>query len=432
MLSLIGYLGARFAFCAAAASVVAMGAQQQIVRRATPILNEIRVLGLSRTSEGVVRQELRVGIGERLEPDALEESVQRLKNLLLFSRVEALVKPMADGRADLELHLEERWTLIPIARFGGGGGSTYFIVGAYDINVLGRYLEVGGQYENLVGAHSGVVWFRKPRLFGHPYKLGADVWKVNRPRLLYDESGALEGGFTLSRVKANGFAEHEAARWFHVGLGMELNSDTFGERGLPGAARELNAQSDGRWMPVASRAVMGRLWMRLGRIDHDVYLVRGASLLFTWEQASAVLGSHLSFYRATVEVLGAWRLGGTQNIAARLQAGAGNASVLQQLFYVGGLDGVRGFQDGELRGSRYGLANLEYRVSSYASDWVVFQHNLFADVAGVPGRSLVSSIGPGLRVLSPRIYRLTLRLDYAYTLRPRGRHGVSFGVQQLF
>ncbi|MFN0246662.1 MAG: BamA/TamA family outer membrane protein [Kofleriaceae bacterium] len=403
-----------------------------------PAILAIHVKGLTRTHEHVVRQELELAsvvVGASFRADALAEGLQRLRNLLIFRTVDATTAVSANNEVTIEVRLTERWTVIPIFRFAGGGGTTYVILGTYDVNFLGRYLEVGGQYENLGGTHSGVAWIRKPRLLGTRWSVGLDVWKVTRPRELYDVEGDLRGGFTLQRQKLNSFLEREVRPWLRTGVGIELDVDRFDETALSEEAIALNQAPDGPALPVSARTVLGRTWLKLGRLDFDVYLVRGQTATVTGEVASGAWGSEATFVRGTFEGISAWRLGRTQNIVTRLVASASNvdaATNAQHLTYVGGLDAVRGFADGELAGRRAWYANVEYRISSFVSPWLVVQHDVFVDAGGTEHRPFVTSAGAGLRLLSPKVFRLTLRFDYAFTLVPGGNHGIAFGVQQFF
>ncbi len=187
----------------------------------TPRIAAIDFEGLSSTDLDVVERELLLHEGDALQEDALQESIQRLKNLRIFSAVTERVEPLDDGRVRLVITVAEKWTLLPIARGGGGGGSTFFILGAYDINTAGRYLEVGGQYQNLNGSHSGVLWFRDPRFLNERLLLSTDVWSLAQIRRLYTPEGQLEGAWTLDRLKVNLGLQSELHRLLRVGVGAE-------------------------------------------------------------------------------------------------------------------------------------------------------------------------------------------------------------------
>ena len=407
---------------------------------AQPRIRKLEIEGLGRTRAAIARRELVVQEGDLYDEGRIEESAQRLRNTLLFSRVTPRVTSTESGDVDVAIAVDEKWTTIPIARFAGGGGTTVVSLGAYDINVLGSYVELGGQYENVGGpAPSGVAWVRDPRFLGRRLLVGADVWSVTRIRRSFTRSGALEGAHALHRKKLNGFLEGELHPKFRIGGGAELDIDSFDHQHLEHA--ELDAISrSGLAPPDDARTVLVRLTARAGRIDHDNYRVSGGTAALTWERAEPVLGSELGFHRVIAEGLGARRLPWRANVAARVLFGAMTSDAEQQVFRIGGLEHVRGFFDGQFVGSWMWVANLEYRIPSVATRRVVLQHTAFVDVGqtGASAADLVArnppvAIGLGVRFLSPRIHRLVLRLDYAVAFSEgTTARGISFGVQQFF
>ncbi|MBA3503324.1 MAG: BamA/TamA family outer membrane protein, partial [Deltaproteobacteria bacterium] len=406
---------------------------------AQPRIRKLEIEGLDRTREAIARRELIVREGDPYDEARIEESAQRLRNTLLFSRVTSRITNTESGDVDVAIAVDEKWTTIPIVRVAGGGGTTVVNLGAYDINVLGSYVELGGQYENVGGAHSGVAWIRDPRFLGRRLLVGADVWSVTRIRRSYTRSGELEGAYALQRKKLNGFVESELHPKFRIGGGAELDVDSFDDQHLEQADLDANMRT-GLAFPEDARTVLVRLTARAGRLDHDNYLVSGATAALTWEAAERVLGSELGFHRVVGEGIGARRLPWRANVAARVLLGAMTSEAEQQVFRIGGLEHVRGFFDGQFVGSWMWVANLEYRIPSLATRRVVLQHTAFVDLGqtGASAADLVArnppvAIGLGIRLLSPRIHRLVLRLDYALAFSEgTTARGISFGVQQFF
>ena len=403
------------------------------------VLASVGFAGLDKTEPFVVERELLVRAGEPLEVAALEETVQRLKNLRIFREVSVALEERADGKVVLTLTFAEKWTVLPIARFGGGGGTTFAVLGLYDINVLGRYVELGGQYEYFGGTHSGVVWFRDPRFLGQRLKLGVDLWKTQRVRSLYDPAGRLDGAYGMHRYKANGFLEQELLWWLTVGVGAEVDVDGFSEHGLDDTQLAAN-RSGGLTLPADGLSVIGRLEARLGRLDWDDYLVEGQTLQLRLERTSGLLGSELDFTRGVFDGRIFRRLPWHANVGLRVTGGQIDRDIPQHRFYVGGLDFKRGFLDGQFRGTRFWDVNAEVRIPSLRTSWLVLQHVAFYDVGGVGadwGEALAldeppcMSTGLGIRFISPRVARLVIRLDYAFAFALHNEQGISFGVQQF-
>lgn len=407
------------------------------------VVSDIRVSGLGRTEESVILRELLIKVGEPITEDAYTESVQRLWNLPMFRKVEDKITRDAMGNAVVSFHFEEKWTILPIARFGGGGASLFFILGLYDINFLGRYLEVGSQYENLNGQHSGVVWFRDPRFLNQRLRLGLEFWWTNRIRWLYTPEGVQEGAYVRQRIRPRFFLDKEVSRMFgaiQLGVGAEYNQDVFTEQGLSDEDRAINANED-YVLPPGGRSVIGELRAVVGRLNYEDFLVDGTQVTAIAQRSFETFGADFAFTNLTLEALNYWRLPLRANLASRVTLGWTDSDAIQYQFFAGGLDITRGFLDGQFRGSTFWQSNLEYRIPSLDSSWVVLQHAVFVDVsANAPNLAgafdergnPVASLGGGIRLFSPRIARATLRLDYAAAFGTRFVHGVSFSASQFF
>jgi outer membrane protein assembly factor BamA len=151
-------------------------------------------------------------------------------------------------------------------------------------------------------------------------------------------------------------------------------------------------------------------------------------------------GATYRFTQLGVETLWYKSIPGRGNIAARLGVDVGNADQIQHQYYMGGLSEVRGYADSRFRGQNAWVGNLEYRVAPYVSNWFVLQTLGFVDGGGVadtptdlPRTLSAASAGLGIRLISPKIYRLVMRFDYAFPLiNDDGTSGFSFGAQQFF
>ena len=149
--------------------------EESYIQHEQKTLVQVDVQGLIRTKKEIVLNELDVKVGQKLTQSDLKESYARLFNLRIFSKIEFELIQVESEKSKLVVKVKERWTLIPIAKVLGGGGTTQFTLGAFDINVFGEYIELGAQYENLNGSSGFVHWFRNPRLLGHRLRLGYDL-----------------------------------------------------------------------------------------------------------------------------------------------------------------------------------------------------------------------------------------------------------------
>ena len=384
-----------------------------------PLLSEITITGLDRTSTTVVEQELIFKKGETITLAAYEESIQRLQNLLIFSEITPSIELDNEGNAKFVSHFEEKWTVIPIAKIVSGGDARHITIGAYDINAFGKYKEVGAQYENYNGKHSAVLWYRNPRFFKKRLLFGIDGWTVRRPYTHYNPDASIDQAFVLDRKKLNTFIEWEFRPWLTLGSSLEFDRD------------ELLDE-------VSNANILG-ITLSLGRLNYDNYLLSGNYLKIFMEQGLAVGQDAESFTRTSFDGQLFYRLPWHSNLAFHLRGGQTNSDATQHLCYVGGLENVRGYFDGQYRDKSFWQLNSEFRFPSYRSKWFVLQHTLFFDatqtadnLSNIIDTNIHTSYGMGIRLISPKVYRLTARLDYAITNSTTGASAISFGAQQFF
>lgn len=398
------------------------------------VISEVEINGLGRTKEFVVWREFDFELNSPTTRAVLEESAQRLRNMGLFANVEYTLEPKGDSHKII-YDVLERWTILPVVKASSGGGINQLIVGLYDINLLGRYLEMGGQYERLGPTNSGVVWFRDPRLFDQRLWFSADVWHVNRIYTLYDNDGEEEGGFLLQRNMLALALEKEVVWWFRFGGRIQVVQDQTSLNLIEDDIRQLQAR---RGLPEDTLRIQPGLTFQLGRLNQDNYLVEGAQLNLRLDGTDTILGSTFSFGSIESDLVLAKTLPFKSTIAFRWLVGISSTEAETHFYYIGGFDRVRGFLDARFRGPAHTTANLEFRIPSLDTSWLVLQHVGFVDVTSVgQGASdftdiTAASAGAGIRLISPRIYRLTLRLDYAASLVNSGDSAISFGVQQFF
>ncbi|MBK8800562.1 MAG: hypothetical protein IPN71_00610 [Fibrobacteres bacterium] len=372
----------------------------------------IELSGLQRTRPQTVLREFPASA--TTDSLAFELGLQRLRNTALFSKVQGTWTPDAQVVA-----LSEKWTTIPILKLRSGGGVTAYTLGLYDPNLLGRYLEAGAQYENHEGTHSGVVWLREPRLLGTRTLLGADAWITHRLR--EDFAGESSRGWHGERrVRLHVFAEPEVRAGIVPHAGLEWLDDTLSSDLLE-LPREIAAT---RRFGLSSRSLVANLGLRLGRIDTDLEMQEG----WTIEPRADIALAGSSFHRESIEARGFLRPAARLNFATRLFWGTGSRRAEFHDWRIGGLEQVRGLPDNFLLDDQAWFANFESRATVWRGDFVRLQAVVFADAGGIPGMDRRTSFGAGVRLLSPKLYRLVVRMDWAHGFEG----GFSGGLQQFF
>ena len=401
------------------------------------IIATITILGLQRTNPDIALREIPLKQQQVFTLEKYQLSIQRLKNLRLFSTV--LITPYLTDNKELLINIElnEKWTTLPVFKVTQGGGTQYLVAGLYDINTGGQYLETGIQYESWNEEAGGVVWLRQPRFMQKSLKLGADLWSVKRPRELYAADGESLGSFVLDEDKLNLFIDREYGNWLTLGMGMEYRrTGLLAVEKKPELDMETSLQLDEQHR---STWTVARLYTKLGQLNYDNFLIEGT--LSEFVVSRALSNSESQFTRFDWDNRIFITLPYQANLGMRLRLGSTTGSDLENVYYLGGFEHIRGYEDGQFRGRRFWHGNLEYRVPFYKLPWLVLQANTFVDAAQIlravdeddkKADNLHYSWGMGIRFISPRIYRFIGRLDLTLDTGSSSGKRVSFGVQQFF
>lgn len=385
-------------------------------------VDRIVIHGLTRTRASVVLRELPFAAGDTISEETWLFSATRLWNATLFNRVTSSIgRETRTGEVVATFALEENWTLNPLFSFAVGGNAGWVRVGASDNNMLGRFLELGAQYERF-GDHNGFqTWARDPRFLGKRLDWVVIVERLVRPRPDFADQrvriGSEVGGLAWND-KLRVTAKVEAL--YDVLLPLDGGDDT----GVPR-----------NWSTLVEWGV------RIGRVDTLRVRQRGVSLEVRQTLVATQLATMRGFGQGWLELLALETLGERWNLAGRFQMGAQGDAPEYLQFYLGGLTVVRGYVDNFARTSRYALLNLEARYVAYDSRWISLVAAGFVDAA-VTARSTggvqpMLSSGVGMRFLLPWMVKTGLRVDGAVPMVAascRGGFcpGLSVGVFQFF
>jgi len=389
----------------------------------------INVYGLTKTKESVIRTEL------QLYPDMTEEQIkQQLLQTGLFSDVNVT----RTDEKTLNINVQEKWTTIPILKFNSGGGAKQTILGVYDPNIAGQRLELGFQYESLEGAPSQVVWFKDPRLFESRYFIDLQYWDTKRIRLKYEPAAnepLLTKALLLKTQRAYLALGYELSKDLKVRLTAERLDDRF--------STELVSQSfldkvPGQTIPTDVKSTQVGLGVDWGflKTERAIQIGTLASAQYKYGLIDRDAGTNFSWLRA--ELLHYQWLAEHLLFAQRLQFGWTDTNTLQYWNYLGGLESIRGFVDNRFATRGYWLSNSELRHMTVEKPYYTVQAVSFVDLLGIDegSRSIqnitAASAGLGVRLIFPKIYRLTLRLDYSRPVINSDEQFINFGIQQFF
>ena len=394
------------------------------------VIDAVEIDGLWRTKPLVVTRELPWKTGETVTPAAWKLGIERLWNLPIFSRVEGRLF-RRDGKLVARVEIEERWTINLILRFGVGGGTGWWALGLSEINFAGRLIETAGYFQRFGDLNGGEAWVRDPRFLNKRDELSFTAGQLGRPRpdyVVLRASGRLE--FT-----------HQIDDEHLLGGRLEVMHDRLraadhadGHRDKPGQRAPVDdagASADSTTGVVSGLVRLGRI--KTTRLTYEGWQFDLRPALFVTNDRDA-----FGFGQLQAQLLYFNRLRPATNLGVRLMGGATTPAPSQQLFYVGGLDLVRGLPDNALTTTAFVLGNVELRQIFFDSTWFAIMGVAFVDgvVAREAKGSNVAIVAPGLglRFMIPRLVQSGLRIDYAVPMPwadfdPRMP---SIGVWQFF
>ncbi len=406
-------------------------------------IDVILIEGLFRTQKRVVTRELEFNEGSVVSLEEIEQGIQRVRNMGLFRVVnyELLDQRIAsDKQASLEVEhriirikVDETWTLLPFWSFSQGGGALSFVAGIDDINLFGSFIGAGFQYQRFSGTNSFLAYLTDPRFLDSRVSLSGSVQQANQILYSYDETGARDDGWLRFRRSLEVGLSQSWSDDLRTGLGIGIAGDRYSNTLVPEKIADLEPG-----VPSPERLLAFSFSATLGRINKNKYLKSGVRYSQSLLLSEPSLGSTFRSIETSGTLVGYLTLPLKINIAGRLGAGIQSTENKNYSFALGGLGQVRGFFHRRFAGTKYWIANAEFRIPSFDNRYFVLQHIAFLDLAqtGFEDDSFfgmkAASTGLGFRLMIPKIYGLVVRFDYAFPLKGTGRSAISFGSQQFF
>lgn len=299
-------------------------------------VREIHISGNDKTRDNVIRREIRVDEQEAINSVAIKRSFQRLNNLNFFETVEILPQQVEEDKVDLEVKIKEK----PTGSFSIGGGFSTLdqftaIANISEGNLFGMgYLAtIRGQLG--IRRTLGIITFRNPHLFDGPTSFQIDGFSTETDFLTYEEKRT---GGTVQFGQA--FSEYIVGSITLVAEAIKIsnpasNAPTFilrqvGDQSTTGFRSSLFRDTRDNFQDPRSGSRAG---IRLGF-------------------GTEALGGTNNFYRVSLDglkyvPLPIWDL----RMAFRGRFGlaegyGGDSTPLTELFFVGGINSVRGFKFG--------------------------------------------------------------------------------------
>jgi outer membrane protein insertion porin family len=384
-------------------------------------IGRVVVRGLVQTREEVVRRELRLAVGDPLNPAELIEAQRRLTALGLFDRVDVEpLRPPPVPFADVVVTVQEGrpWHVAAGAGYSTYEGGRGFVEAGHD-NILGTGRSLALRFRLSERGDRTDLTYREPYLFGLDVRGDAALFRERREEI----------GFSFERTGLTLGAQRALADWLP---------------GLRGSVRYQFALVDrfavDRTLAAADvvpgREIVASLTpeLTLERRDRPLDPTRGSFHLVSLTGAGRALGSEAEFLKGRLHTHGFFdwlpptvlALSGRLGLATPL--GDSARLPIEERFFAGGATTVRGYRERRLGpldasgnptgGNALLVLNAEWRFPL----WRWIGGHVFYDVGTVAPEvsdlgqaDLGSGVGAGLRATTPFG---PIRLDAGYPLGP--------------
>ncbi|MGQ9687923.1 MAG: outer membrane protein assembly factor BamA [Desulfobaccales bacterium] len=385
----------------------------------------IEISGNIKTRDKVIRRELRVYEQDLFSATKIKESMKNLKRLEYFEDVNLSTSPgSTPDRLNLKINIKER----PTGSFGlGVGYSTQDkLVGMIEVsqnNLFGRgqRLQVQGIIGSITSRYRISFW--EPYFFDRPLGLGLDAYNWSR---IFDEytHTSWGGGIRLSHP----------LRWKYTHVFMAYRYENVRLTDLSYSAWLTPSIVEAREIRNTSALTFGvrrdsrdSLFMPTQGSDHSVSI--------EW----AGVGGDVAFLRYLVDAAYyiplKWKhVGVLHGRAGYIQGLDYGKQPTYELFYLGGIDSIRGFKYAEITprdpvtrdrigGNRFFQVNTEYRfpmplLNKYGILGLVFFDcgNVYSSNKNALVPNVRTSAGGGIRWFSPMG---PLRIEWGYNLNKK-------------
>lgn len=397
-------------------------------------VEEIRVVGNSKTRTGVVLDNLRTKPNTVLNRRRFQRDLERLKNLGYFRAVEPEFERGSDkGKVILVLDVEEEKTGLATIGVGyAGGGSSGIrsgVTGAVsysDRNLFGEGKNVSVSWQRGAQISAIALSYFDPAINGNQDSIGVTLFRneVDGLRQPISVNGQQEFAYYDDNRMGGSFT-----------YGHPLNDDLrlFGT--LRHETIEILKDSSSIYTPVGlGTGALNSIGLSALYDTRDDIFNPHVGSYANGSVNLAGFGGDFNFQKYTVEGRYYIPLGENHTLALRGWGGfvSGDAPITEY-FYAGGPDTLRGYQQNQFFGTRFLVANAEYRFP--IGNIKFLRGAVFADAgnAWTPGDVYEDKIfldaGIGLRITFPALGLGVIRLDYAF-----GDNGgrTQIGIGQSF
>jgi hypothetical protein len=385
------------------------------------VLEKADVQGLTRTMEETILELLPRPLPGVYSKAELREFERRVRNLSLFDFVSVSVDD-----AILRVHVQEKWTLVPIVSYTSGKTAQDVSVtgGLAEHNIGGTGTQLGGLFNYSQRGPNVELWLSEHGL--RPNRGAREV------KVFYNVNGFRfpNSPDEWHRDRLGAELEWKGPYWYHNPLRWEIVARSYRE--IVSDAPQ-GAPPNGYYIGIALELMWDQYhW-------HDL-MPSGYRLTFEL-RPGYFLGPNQNRHELRLRGLAAQPLGERTVLAVNVMAEGVNAGNPNHSVLIGSQVGVRGLQDNLYRNRAQTYANLELRHAIPLSTRVALQLVGFSDLGAFQGLDVhgragewigAANVGTGFRLIPTFLSNTMLRVDFSYLLQPSPTTFVQFGITQYF
>ena len=381
-------------------------------------IDEIVIVGAKHTRPHIIIQELTFREGEHISYEQIQQSRQAILNLALFNKVELEI----DGKV-LRIHIKEKkyFLALPEVRHKQETGIS---VGGYvnfdNLLGLNQYLKIRYRSIEAAQSKSGVsqtlsAQYIYPRIGGSLYNLDTNFNIATEPVDLQPTTSPLmtynRRDYLVKLLASKWINKNRVSKGWRVGGGALTNWRT----------NSLNAT-------YQSQVPEGRISALIIQntytdINNLIYSVSGYEYNINLELGAQLLSSDYDYYKITFQYDLFYPLSKPhQNFNVEFNLATASRKIFDAYNYsLGGFDGLRGYDNGEVYGNITHLTRFEYLSPVFNS--IKWRSVTFFDIGNAFERSgkldifdLRYSVGLGLRFKINFFVDMEMRFDVAHNL----------------
>jgi outer membrane protein insertion porin family len=321
-------------------------------------IEAIKIQGLHKTKDYVVRRELTFKPGDVFNANAVNASLKKLFQLNYFSDVKAQPGPgTSPDTVDVTIVVtEQRTAMVSL----GAGYATIAgiegLVGVHDTDLGGNGQTASAQYNSTqLNGNNFTLAFHEPYFERTTTQL--DLLGFNQTTIPTDYSLGFSHSFQYNDYQSGG-------QFMFTKPLDSIDAATYGAKSV---TTTFGAPYFGTPPPANFPFTPGTVNAALLGIGRDtrndpVLPTSGWRLTLSTTIALQALGGDFSFEKYELDYSEYWPSGGGETIAAHVHLGtAGQVLPIQEQYYLGGQNSLRGFAYGRFRGDQMVLVTGEYR-----------------------------------------------------------------------